>query len=77
MAITPKAEDNFCKATMLLLYTVFIIYVCSSEEGWRRMGGNLSCTFFEDFITQTVALNSETHIPHPSHQFSGLQRCYV
>ena len=40
------------------------------------MGDNLSCTFFEDLITQTVTLNSETHIPHPPNQFSGLECCY-
>jgi hypothetical protein len=30
----------------------------------RRMGGHLSCTFFEDLITQTEALNSVTHVPY-------------
>jgi hypothetical protein len=69
MAIRPKAEDNFCKVTMLLFYTVFIIhYMYGAVRRCRRMGGNLRCTFFEDLITQTV--------PHPSNQFSGLQCCY-
>jgi len=77
MTIKPKAEDNFCKATMLLFYTVFIIYyMYGAVRRWRRMGDNLSCIFFEDLITQTVTLNSETHIPHPPNQFSGLQCCY-
>ena len=40
------------------------------------MGGNLSCTIFEDQITKTVASNSETRIPHPPNQFAGLQCCY-
>ena len=40
------------------------------------MEGNLNCTFFEDLITQTVALNSVTHLPHPDNIFSGLQCCY-
>jgi hypothetical protein len=77
MAIKPKAQDNFCKATMLLFYAVFIIhYMYGAVTRWRRMGGNLTCIVFEDLITQTVALNSETHIPHPPNQFSGLYCCY-
>ena len=32
MAIKPKAEDNFCKATMLLLYTLFYIVCMESQS---------------------------------------------
>jgi hypothetical protein len=75
MANTHKAEDNFCKATMFLFYTVFIIhYMHAAVRRWRRMGSNRSCTFFEDLITQTIALNSE-HI-YPIHLIN-FQVCNV